>query len=77
MGSHLVGLVADCLTAYPEEEPCLVQLKSVSTCCQNAVTAAYLFPVELPSLAKRCPRGSPRRLEVGRSQGHLKAMSAI
>lgn len=76
-GSHRVGLVADYLPACLEEELYLVQLQAVSTSCRNAVIAAYLFRVELPSRAERCPRGSPQRLGNGHSQEHLKAMSAI
>ena len=70
-GSHLVGLVADCLPACLEEELYLVQLKPVSTGCPNAVIAAYLFQVELPFPAERCRRGSPQRLGDGHTQVHL------
>ena len=70
-GSHLVGLVADCLSACLEEELYLVQLEYVSTGCPKAVIAAYLFRVELPSLAERCRRESPQRLGDGHSQVHL------
>lgn len=76
-GNHLVYLVAGYLPASLEEELYLVQLYSVSTRCRNPVIAAYLFRVELPSHAERCPQGSPQRLEEGHSQVHLIAMSAF
>ena len=76
-GSHLVGLVVGYLPACLEVELCLVRLQSISTGRQNAVIAAYLFRVELPSLGERYPRGSPQRPGGGHNQAHLQDMLAL
>ena len=74
---NLVGQVADYLPAFLEEELCLVQLQSVIKNHRIAEIAAYLFLAELPSLAERCPRGSPQKMEGGHSRVHLRFMSLL
>lgn len=71
MGNRLVGLVADCWPASLEGEPCPARLQHVSKRSGNATTATYLFRVELPSLAERCPLGSPQSQGEGHNQAQL------